>query len=254
MGQPDKLPLLKNAFRMLVDRMQPEDTVSLVVYAGSAGTVLEPTPVREKGKILAALDRLEAGGSTAGGEGIRQAYALAESSFDPKGVNRVILATDGDFNVGIRDPETLQHFVEREREKGVFLSVLGFGQGNYNDALMQKLAQNGNGNAAYIDTLNEARKVLVEEAASHPLSHCQGREDPGGVQPGPRGRVPPHRVRVPEASPRGFQQRPGGCRGDRGRAQRDRPLRDHPDGEPGPADRRPSLRLPVAGDPREGHL
>ncbi len=166
MGMPDKLPLLKNAFRMLVDRMQSEDTVALVVYAGSAGTVLEPTPVRDKGKILAALDRLEAGGSTAGGEGIRRAYALAESSFDPKGVNRVILATDGDFNVGIQDPETLQHFVEREREKGIYLSVLGFGQGNYNDILMQKLAQNGNGNAAYIDTLQEARKVLVEEAAS----------------------------------------------------------------------------------------
>jgi len=166
MGMPDKLPLLKNAFRMLVDRMQAEDTVALVVYAGSAGTVLEPTPVRDKGRILAALDRLEAGGSTAGGEGIRSAYALAESSFDPKGVNRVILATDGDFNVGIQDPETLQHFVEREREKGIYLSVLGFGQGNYNDALMQKLAQNGNGNAAYIDTLQEARKVLVEEAAS----------------------------------------------------------------------------------------
>jgi Ca-activated chloride channel family protein len=128
--------------------------------------VLEPTPVREKGKILAALDRLKAGGSTAGGEGIRKAYALAESCFDPEGVNRVILATDGDFNVGIRDPETLRHFVEREREKGIYLSVLGFGQGNYNDALMQKLAQNGNGNAAYVDTLNEARKVLVEEATS----------------------------------------------------------------------------------------
>ena len=166
MGSPDKLPLLKNAFRMLVDRLQPEDTVAMVVYAGSAGTVLEPTPVRERGKILAALDRLEAGGSTAGGEGIRRAYAMAESGFDPEGVNRVILATDGDFNVGIRDPETLQNFVEREREKGVYLSVLGFGQGNYNDALMQKLAQNGNGHAAYIDTLNEARKVLVEEAAS----------------------------------------------------------------------------------------
>jgi Ca-activated chloride channel family protein len=166
MGSPDKLPLLKNAFRMLVDKLQPGDTVAVVVYAGSAGTVLEPTPVREKGKILAALERLGAGGSTAGGEGIRRAYALAASGFDPEGVNRVILATDGDFNVGIRDPETLQHFVEREREKGIYLSVLGFGRGNYNDALMQRLAQNGNGNAAYIDTLNEARKVLVEEASS----------------------------------------------------------------------------------------
>lgn len=166
MDMPDKLPLLKNAFRMLVDRLDAEDTVALVVYAGSAGTVLEPTPISQKGKILAALDQLKAGGSTAGGEGIRRAYTLAEACFDAEGVNRVILATDGDFNVGIRDPEALQHFVERQREKGIYLSVLGFGQGNYNDALMQKLAQNGNGNAAYIDTLNEARKVLVEEACS----------------------------------------------------------------------------------------
>ena len=166
MNMPDKLPLLKNAFRMLIDRLDAEDTVAVVVYAGSAGTVLEPTPISQKGKILAALDRLKAGGSTAGGEGIRRAYALAESCFDEEGVNRVILATDGDFNVGIRDPEVLQHFVEREREKGIYLSVFGFGQGNYNDALMQKLAQNGNGNAAYIDTLHEARKVLVEEACS----------------------------------------------------------------------------------------
>ncbi|MCG6894618.1 MAG: VWA domain-containing protein [Desulfobacteraceae bacterium] len=166
MKSADKLPLLKNALRMLVENLSDEDRVSIVVYAGAAGTVLEPTPADEKGKILAALDRLTAGGSTAGGEGIRQAYALAESAFDPDGINRVILATDGDFNVGIRDPEVLKNFVERKRETGVYLSVLGFGQGNYNDALMQKLAQNGNGNAAYIDTLNEARKVLVDEAAS----------------------------------------------------------------------------------------
>lgn len=164
MNSPDKLPLLKNAFRMLVETLDPKDSVAVVVYAGAAGTMLEPTPVKEKGKILAVLDRLTAGGSTAGGEGIRQAYALAEANFDPKGVNRVILATDGDFNVGIRNPEELKGFVERKRQTGVFLTVLGFGRGNYNDALMQKLAQNGNGVAAYIDTLNEARKVLVDEA------------------------------------------------------------------------------------------
>jgi len=166
MQSQDKLPLLKNAFRMLVETLDPEDTVAMVVYAGAAGTVLDPTKVKEKGKILAALDRLRAGGSTAGGAGIRQAYALCEANFDPDGVNRVMLATDGDFNVGIRDPEELKGFVERKRNTGVYLSVLGFGQGNYNDALMQKLAQNGNGNAAYIDTLNEARKVLVDEANS----------------------------------------------------------------------------------------
>ena len=164
MKSSDKLPLLKTAFRMLVETLDPDDRVAMVVYAGAAGTVLEPVKVKEKGKILAALERLSAGGSTAGGEGIRQAYALAEANFDPDGVNRVILATDGDFNVGIRNPEELKGFVERKRNTGIFLTVLGFGQGNYNDALMQKLAQNGNGVAAYIDNLNEARKVLVEES------------------------------------------------------------------------------------------
>jgi Ca-activated chloride channel family protein len=166
MQSRDKLPLLKSALRMLVDTLDPEDVVSIVVYAGAAGTVLEPTKIKEKGKILAVLDRLRSGGSTAGGEGIRKAYTLAEANFDPEGVNRVILATDGDFNVGIRDPEELKGFVERKRRTDIYLSVLGFGQGNYNDALMQKLAQNGNGNAAYIDSLNEARKVLVEEAGA----------------------------------------------------------------------------------------
>lgn len=165
MNAPDKLPLLLNAFRLLVDRLGEQDRVSIVTYAGSAGTVLEPTPASEKGKILAALDRLSAGGSTAGGEGIRQAYALAETNKIDDGVNRVILATDGDFNVGIRSTEELESFVERKRAGGVMLSVIGFGRGNYNDVLMQALAQNGNGQAAYIDTLSEARKVLGEEAS-----------------------------------------------------------------------------------------
>jgi Ca-activated chloride channel family protein len=128
--------------------------------------VLEPTKVSERSKILNALDNLNSGGSTAGARGIKQAYALAEENFDKNGVNRIILATDGDFNVGITNREELKGFIERKRESGIFLSVLGFGRGNYNDALMQTLAQNGNGNAAYIDTLNEARKVLVDEASS----------------------------------------------------------------------------------------
>ncbi len=166
MNAPDKLPLLVNSFKLLLDTLGPEDSVAIVVYAGAAGTVLEPTKAAEKGKILAALDQLRAGGSTAGAEGIRQAYALAEANLDPEAVNRVILATDGDFNVGITDREELKSFIERKRKSGVFLSVLGFGQGNLNDHLMQTLAQNGNGVAAYIDTLNEARKVLVEEATS----------------------------------------------------------------------------------------
>ena len=166
MDEPNKLPLLINSLKLLLEALRPDDTVAIVTYAGSAGTALEPTPVAERSRILASLERLRAGGSTAGAEGIRQAYLLAEGSFAAEGVNRVILATDGDFNVGITDPEELESYVARKRSAGVFLSVLGFGMGNYNDALMQTLAQNGNGNAAYIDTLLEARKVLVEEATS----------------------------------------------------------------------------------------
>ncbi len=166
MNAPDKLPLLRNSFKLLLSSLKPDDTVSIVTYAGSAGTVLEPTKAGDKAKILSALDRLSSGGSTAGAEGIRQAYQLAGRNQEEGGVNRVILATDGDFNVGITDVEELKSFVERKRKSGVTLSVLGFGHGNYNDELMQTLAQNGNGNAAYIDTLSEARKVLVEEAGS----------------------------------------------------------------------------------------
>lgn len=166
MNEPNKLPLLKNSLKLLLDTLGEDDTVAIVTYAGSAGTVLEPTKVKDKAKIIAALDGLQSYGSTAGAEGIRQAYQLAEQSFDKRGINRVMLATDGDFNVGITDPEELKSFVERKRETGVFLSVIGFGRGNYNDALMQTLAQNGNGSAVYIDTLNEARKVLVEEASA----------------------------------------------------------------------------------------
>ena len=166
MQEPNKLPLVQQSLRMLVDELDPSDTVAIVTYAGNAGTALEPTPVSDKLKILRVIDRLDAGGSTAGAEGIRQAYALAEANFDKSGVNRVILATDGDFNVGITNQDELKGYIERERVKGVFLSVLGYGMGNYNDALMQTLAQNGNGAAAYIDTLAEARKTLVEEASS----------------------------------------------------------------------------------------
>ena len=163
MNAANKLPLLQKAMKLLLNKLDGDDTVSIVTYAGRAGTVLEPTRASDRSKILAALNNLNAGGSTAGGEGIRQAYRLAQQSFDKEAVNRVILATDGDFNVGIRNPEELKSFVERKRKSGIYLSVLGFGRGNYNDHLMQTLAQNGNGNASYIDTLNEARKVLGEE-------------------------------------------------------------------------------------------
>ena len=166
MMEPNKLPLVQNSLKLMLDNMQSDDTISIVTYAGSAGTALEPTKVKDKAKIIAAIDNLMAGGSTAGAEGIRQAYQLAEQNFDKKGVNRILLATDGDFNVGITDETELKSFIERKRESGIFLSVLGFGRGNYNDQLMQTLAQNGNGNAAYIDNLNEARKALVEESSS----------------------------------------------------------------------------------------
>jgi Ca-activated chloride channel family protein len=163
MQSPDKLGLLKSSMKMLVKRLSPEDRVAIAVYAGAAGMVLESTAGSERAKILSAIDQLTAGGSTNGGAGIRLAYSLAEQGFMRDGINRVILATDGDFNVGSTDTEALKNLVEAKRESGVALTVLGFGAGNYNDALMQELAQIGNGNAAYIDTLNEARKVLVEE-------------------------------------------------------------------------------------------
>ena len=166
MQSADKLPLLKNSFRLLLEKLGPDDTVSIVAYAGSAGTVLEPTKASDRGKISAALDRLEAGGRTAGEAGIREAYRLAEESFVKGGVNRIMLATDGDFNVGEASDEALKRLVEDKRKGGVQLSVLGFGRGNLNDAMMQTLAQNGNGVAAYIDTLAEAEKVLVEEASA----------------------------------------------------------------------------------------
>ena len=163
MQSADKLPLLLTSFRLLLDSLGEEDTVAIVTYAGSSGVVLEPTQVAEKGKILDALARLHAGGSTAGAAGIETAYRLAEDRFDAEAVNRVILATDGDFNVGASSVEAMEALIGKKRESGVFLSVLGFGRGNLNDALMQSLAQAGNGQAAYIDTLAEARKALVDE-------------------------------------------------------------------------------------------
>ncbi len=166
MAPADRLPLVKNGLRMLVDELKPDDTIAIVTYASGSGIALEPTKISEKSKILRVLDQLQAGGSTAGAQGIADAYRLAADSFDGKAVNRVILATDGDFNVGMTDVEDLKSFVERKRQSGIFLSILGVGRGNYNDHLMQTLAHNGNGVAAYADTLSEARKVLVEEASS----------------------------------------------------------------------------------------
>jgi len=163
MQDTNKLPLLKQSFRLMLGQLRPTDQVAIVTYAGSAGQVLEPTPAGERSIILAALDRLEAGGSTAGQAGLQQAYAVAEAMTDEGDVTRVLLATDGDFNVGISDPDALKDFIADKRDTGTYLSVLGFGRGNLDDTTMQALAQNGNGQAAYIDTLSEAQKVLVDQ-------------------------------------------------------------------------------------------
>ncbi len=163
MQDPAKLPLLKQSFGLMLGRLRPEDQVAIVTYAGSAGQVLAPTPANQRSTILSALDRLDAGGSTAGEEGLALAYRTAAEMAGAGEVTRVVLATDGDFNLGISDPEELARLVAHERDTGVYLSVLGFGRGNLDDATMQALAQNGNGQAAYIDSLNEAQKVLVDQ-------------------------------------------------------------------------------------------
>jgi len=166
MNQRDKLPLVKSSMKMLLDNLNPNDTISIVTYAGSTGVALEPTKVSSRSTILNAMNNLRAGGGTAGAAGIELAYQQAEQNFNKNAVNRIILATDGDFNVGITDRDELKRYIERKRKKGIFLSVIGFGMGNYNDHMMQTLAQNGNGTANYIDSLKEAQKVLVDEATS----------------------------------------------------------------------------------------
>lgn len=165
MNQPNKLPLVKKSFQLLVDQLRPQDHVSIVVYAGAAGTVLEPTAGDQKTKILTAIEKLHASGSTAGSAGLRTAYALAREHCKDNGNNRVILATDGDFNVGESSNKAMEDLIEEERRHGVFLTVLGFGMGNLKDSKMEILADKGNGNYAYIDNLTEARKVLVTEFA-----------------------------------------------------------------------------------------
>jgi len=164
MMPPDKLPLIRDAMRMLVDVLTPADRVAIVVYAGASGLVLPSTPGSRKEVINQAIARLEAGGSTNGAAGIRLAYQVARQNFIRNGVNRVILATDGDFNVGVTSQDELVRLIEEERASGVFLSVLGVGTGNLKDSTMEKLADKGNGNYAYLDSLQEARKVLVHEA------------------------------------------------------------------------------------------
>lgn len=163
MEDEDKLPLVKASLKILIEQLRAQDKVSIVVYAGSAGLVLRPTTGTEKNTIKQALEKLLAGGSTAGGQGIQLAYKTARENFVKEGNNRVILCTDGDFNVGVSSDDELERLIENERKTGIFLTVLGFGTGNYQDAKMQKLADKGNGNHAYIDNQNEAQKVLMNE-------------------------------------------------------------------------------------------
>ena len=163
MQEPNKLPLVRQSLRLLVDQLRPQDRVAIVAYAGAAGLVLPSTSGDEKPRIMEAIDRLEAGGSTAGGAGIELAYRTARQNFLANGNNRVILATDGDFNVGVSSDGELERLIEQKRTEGTYLTILGFGTGNYQDAKMEKLAKRGNGNYAYVDELNEARKVLVRE-------------------------------------------------------------------------------------------
>lgn len=165
MNQQNKLPLLKSSFKILLEKLRPRDKVALVTYAGSAGVVLEPTSAKNKEKILTALENLSAGGSTAGGQGIELAYKLAQENFVKNGNNRVILATDGDFNVGVSDNSELQKLIEAKRQSGIFLTCLGFGMGNYKDNRLEMLADKGNGNYAYIDNMQESNKFLGKEFA-----------------------------------------------------------------------------------------
>jgi Ca-activated chloride channel family protein len=173
MDEPNRLPLVISSMKMLVNELKGTDKVAICVYAGAAGTVLPPTSGDNKNKILEALDRLKAGGSTAGGEGIQLAYRLAEEGCDPNAVNRVILCTDGDFNVGITNRSDLTDMVAAKAKSGVYLTVLGFGMDNYRDGTLKQLASKGNGNYGYIDTIEEARKILVEQLSGTLITIAQ---------------------------------------------------------------------------------
>lgn len=166
MNSPDKLPLVKNTLKMLTKKLRAQDRISLVVYAGRTQVELEPTPGNEHDKIIAAIDKLEAAGSTAGESAMKLAYQMARRSYIPNGVNRILMATDGDFNVGLTNIDQLKDMVAAERKTGISLTTLGFGQGNYNEYLMEQVADVGNGNYAYIDSADEGRKVLIEEMSS----------------------------------------------------------------------------------------
>jgi Ca-activated chloride channel family protein len=166
MASADKLELAKRSFALMLDKLQPSDTIGIVTYAGNSGVALPPTSLEHKERILSVINSLRSGGSTAGAAGLATAYELAKQNFRKEGVNRILLATDGDFNVGVSAPGGIAEYVAQQRSSGVFLSVLGFGMGNYQDTTMQAIAQNGNGVAAYIDSISEARRVLSDQIGS----------------------------------------------------------------------------------------
>jgi Ca-activated chloride channel family protein len=188
MDTPNKLPLVQRAMTMLTQQLDERDRVSIVVYAGASGLVLPPTSGRDKQAIIDALNRLEAGGGTNGGEGIELAYKTALENYKTTGVNRVILCTDGDFNIGVTQGGDLNRLIEEKAKGGVFLSVLGFGMGNYKDGTLEQLADRGNGNYAYIDTFSEARKVLVDQMSGTLVTIA-----------GARGGLPADRILKPHA-------------------------------------------------------
>ena len=247
MDEPAKLPLLKSAMGLLVETLRPQDRVAIVVYAGASGLALPPTAGDHKEEIREALERLQAGGTTAGGAGIQLAYGVAARSFIRDGINRVILATDGDFNVGLTSQGDLHRLIEEKRRTGVFLSVLGFGEGNLKDSTMEKLADAGNGNYAYIDTLAEARKVLVAEAGATLVTIAKDVKIQVEWNPAPRGRLPAHRLREPGVARAGFCRRQEGRRRDRRRPLRDRALRGGAEGRAHRPSGRGSAQVPAPG-------
>ena len=247
MDQPNKLPLLINSFKLLLSALAPEDRVAIVAYAGSAGVVLEPTPVSDRATILSGLERLSAGGSTAGAEGIRAAYLLAEQHRIEGGVNRVILATDGDFNVGISDPGELEEYIARKRTSGVSLSVLGFGRGQLQrradaEPRPERQRQRRLHRHAVGGPQGAARGSVVD-----PRHHRRRREDPGRVQSRGGQRIPADRIRDPDARARGLPQRQGRCRRHRRRSHGDRHLRADTGGIGGASE---SPRVATAPIPR----
>ena len=228
MFEPNKLPLVKASLAMLAPNLTDKDRVAIVVYAGNTGLVLPSTSGGDTPRILDALDRLEAGGSTNGGDGLSLAYKVAQEHFITGGVNRVILATDGDFNVGVTDQGSLLRLIEGKRKSGVALSVLGFGMGNLKDSTMEKLADAGNGNYSYIDSLSAKREGARRAGRRHARHRRQGRQAPGGVQSAGRRRVSPDRLREPVLDDAGFQRRQEGCRRDGRRPLGDGALRAGP--------------------------